>query len=78
MTRLLFSLFLVAPLAAGRPGAAEFLTTRLAAPQPDFDQPRRTMLQLSSDGEMATINILFNAVNLQEQTFLVVSRNVSD
>ena len=66
MTRLLISLLLVGLLAAGRPAAAEFLTTRLAAPQPDFDQPRRILLQLSSDDEKAMNNILFNAVNLQK------------
>ncbi|MBI1207092.1 MAG: hypothetical protein GC191_07365 [Azospirillum sp.] len=46
--------------------AAERLETELAKPVPGFDQPRRIVLQMSSDDERSINNILWNAVNLQK------------
>lgn len=49
-----------------RPAAADFLETNLADPKPDFAEPRRIMLQLSSGDERRINNLLSNAVNLQK------------
>lgn len=46
--------------------ANEFLETRLAEPAPSFDQPRRVVLQLTSDDARTMNNVLYNAVNIQK------------
>lgn len=57
----------LAPLAGGAaPAQAEPRETTLSAPLPDFDEPRRILLQISTDDERAINNILWNAVNLQK------------
>jgi uncharacterized protein len=40
--------------------------TELADPKPSFDNPRRIMLQLTSDDPKDMNNILWNAINLQK------------
>jgi len=40
--------------------------TELADPPPDFDTPRRIILQLTTDDEHKANSILWNAVNLQK------------
>jgi intracellular sulfur oxidation DsrE/DsrF family protein len=40
--------------------------TELADPKPSFDNPRRIMLQLTSDDPKVMNNILYNAINLQK------------
>ncbi len=40
--------------------------TELADPKPGFDNPRRIMLQLTSDDPKDMNNILWNAINLQK------------
>lgn len=59
-------LTLLALLLLAAPASAERLETELAAPQPDFAQPRQILLQISSDDETAINNILWNAINLQK------------
>lgn len=46
--------------------AQDFIETQVTGPAPDFDNPRRIMLQLSTDDEGKMNDILFNAVNLQK------------
>lgn len=53
-------------LVLARPAAAEFLETELAEPRPDFAEPRRILLQLSSGDEGRINGVLSNAINLQE------------
>ncbi|MBT6093900.1 MAG: hypothetical protein HOH04_03400 [Rhodospirillaceae bacterium] len=50
-------------ISLGGPVRAE---TQLADPQPGFDNPRRIMLQLTSDDPKDMNNILWNAINLQK------------
>ena len=45
------------------PASAE---TVLADPKPGFDNPRRIMLQLTSDNPRVMNNVLYNAINLQK------------
>lgn len=40
--------------------------TELAEPLPSFDEPRKIMLQLSSDDPQKVNDILYNAINLQK------------
>ncbi len=40
--------------------------TQLAEPLPSFDEPRKIILQMSSDDPKAMNNILYNAINLQK------------
>jgi len=44
-------------------GSAE---TTFADPKPDFDNPRKIMLQLTSSDPKAMNNVLWNAINLQK------------
>lgn len=46
--------------------ADSFRETELSEPEPDFAQPRRVMLQLTSDDETTINNILHNAINIQK------------
>lgn len=56
---LILAFLLAAPMAR----AAE---TQMADPPPGFDNPRRIILQLTSDDPKVVNNILYNAVNLQK------------
>jgi len=47
-------------------GPARALETRMADPPPGFDNPRRIILQLTSDDPRTVNSILYNAVNLQK------------
>ena len=40
--------------------------TEFADPEPSFDNPRRIMLQLTSDDPKVMNNVLWNAINLQK------------
>ncbi len=57
-------LAIVPALALPTPAVAK--ETVLADPKPGFDNPRRIMLQLTSDDPKVINNILYNAVNLQK------------
>lgn len=46
--------------------AGSYRETELSEPEPDFAQPRRVMLQLTSDDETTINNILHNAINIQD------------
>ncbi len=46
--------------------AAAVAETRLASPKPDFDNPRKIVLQLTSRDERTMNNLLFNVVNIQK------------
>jgi len=46
--------------------AAHAGETELAAPPPGFDNPRRIILQLTTDDERQANSILWNAINLQK------------
>ncbi len=46
--------------------AAGYQETELSEPKPSFAEPRKVVLQLTSDDETAINNILHNAVNIQE------------
>lgn len=60
-------LVVLAALAAAPAAAAEGAArTQLAAPQPDWDNPRRIILQLTDDDPRKINGVLFNAVNLQK------------
>jgi len=48
------------------PGNLHALDTPLADPPPDFDNPRKIILQLSSEDPKKMNDILYNAVNLQK------------
>ena len=60
------TVFLIACLGLAAPAQAQFLETEMADPPPDFDQPRKIMLQISTDDEQKINDILWNAVNLQK------------
>lgn len=62
----LATIFVAALLSAPGLAAAQFLETELAEPRPDFDQPRKIMLQISTDNEKKINDVLWNAVNLQK------------
>lgn len=64
MRKFLVSL-LVALWAALAP-AATAQDTVLAEPKPDWDNPRRIMLQLTEDDPQKVNGVLYNAVNLQK------------
>lgn len=55
---LIYFLFVSSPAVAGE--------TRFADPQPDFDNPRRIMLQLTTDDPKIVNRILSHAINLQK------------
>lgn len=57
---------LVACLGISAPVQAQVLETEMADPAPDFDQPRKIMLQISTDDEQKINDVLWNAVNLQK------------
>ena len=65
MQRAITILF-AAMLLAGMFGTAGAAETILAHPPPDFDNPRRIMLQLSSKNPRSINNLLFNVVNIQK------------
>ncbi len=46
--------------------SAHALETKLADPPPSFDEPRKIILQLTSDDPKKMNDILYNAVNLQK------------
>jgi len=46
--------------------AQDALTPTLSAPLPDFDNPRKIMLQLNSSDPQQVNNILYNAINLKK------------
>ncbi len=62
LTLILIVAALLAGLVAG-PVSAE---TKFADPQPDFDNPRKIVLQLTSGDAKDMNNVLWNAVNLQK------------
>lgn len=45
---------------------AGYAQTQLSDPKPDFDNPRRIMLQLTSSDPKVMNNVLWNAINLQK------------
>lgn len=47
-------------------GSAAIAETVLSDPKPGFDNPRRIMLQLTSDDPRDINNLLWNAINLQK------------
>jgi intracellular sulfur oxidation DsrE/DsrF family protein len=51
---------------APTPARAAEIQTELSEPVPGFDQPRRIMLQLTTDDEREVNSILWNAINLQK------------
>jgi intracellular sulfur oxidation DsrE/DsrF family protein len=53
-------------LSLAAPAQAGFLETKLADPKPDFDAPRKIMLQISTNDEKKINDVLWNAVNLQK------------
>ncbi len=55
---LLMGLVLAAPVRAGE--------TRLTDPPPDWDNPRKVVLQLSTDEASRVDSLLYNAVNIQK------------
>ena len=56
----------VGPLALLGPSAARAGETVITDPAPDFDTPRRIILQLTTGEEQAVNSILWNAVNIQK------------
>ncbi|CAA7613395.1 DsrE family protein [Magnetospirillum sp. UT-4] len=59
--RVLFAVLAIA-LAAALPARAG--DTRIADPKPGWDNPRKVMLQLTSDEPRHVNNVLYNAVNV--------------
>ncbi|SDD78107.1 DsrE family protein [Rhodospira trueperi] len=70
MPRLLVSvprlLALLVPLCAFAVTPAGAGETELADPPPGFDNPRRIVLQLTTNDESAANSVLWNAINLQK------------
>lgn len=60
------AMFFVVALLAGPFGGAGFAQTRLASPRPDFDHPRKIVLQLTSKNPRDMNNLLYNVVNIQK------------
>ena len=59
-------ILLAVMLLAGMSGSARCAETRLASPPPDFDHPRKIMLQLTSKNQRDINNLLYNVVNIQK------------
>lgn len=66
MHRLVLAAFSAAMLLSTPVAAQDFIETQMSQPVADFDNPRRIMLQLSTDDPGKMNDILFNAVNLQK------------
>jgi len=62
MRIIVLSIFLICAGVAAPAGAE----TQLADPKPDFDNPRKIMLQLTSGDPKDMNNVLWNAINLQK------------
>ena len=64
--RLLATLLLGLGLIAPPPLTAAELETEIADPPPDFDAPRRILLQISTDDTRKINDTLYNAINMQK------------
>jgi len=62
----LVSVILACGVLLNTSACAEMLDTELSEPQPDFDAPRKIMLQISTSDEKKINDVLWNAVNLQK------------
>lgn len=49
--------------------------TEIADPAPDWDNPRKIVLQVTSKDEFHVNNVYYNAINLQNSMALIMSKS---